>query len=90
MRREITHPEDLFVSHAKEVEALFQQAVQRALWRHKRLGNPVAVWENGQVVMVPPEEIVIDRGINDIEIINRNAERLNEEAQDALEDQIEL
>jgi hypothetical protein len=60
MRKEITHPEDLFVTYAKEVEALFQQAVQRALWRHKRLGNPVAVWENGQVVIVPPEEIVID------------------------------
>lgn len=60
MRRLTAIPEDLFVSHGQEVEALFQQAVQRALWRHKRLGNPVAVWENGQVVMVPPEEIEIE------------------------------
>jgi hypothetical protein len=26
---------------------------------HKKLGNPIAVWENGKVVIVPPEEIVI-------------------------------
>ncbi len=60
MNPKITQPENLFVTHAKEVESLFQQAVQRALWRHKRLGNPVAVWENGQVVIVPPEEIEIE------------------------------
>lgn len=80
MRRLTAIPKDLFVSHGQEVEALFQQAVQRALWRHKRLGNPVAVWENDQVVIVRPEEIVIDKGINDLEIINRNAEALSAEA----------
>ncbi|MBI1762699.1 MAG: hypothetical protein HYR56_14790 [Acidobacteria bacterium] len=53
----------MFSIHGKEVEVLFQQAVQRALWRHKRLGNPVSVWENGQVVIVPPEEIEIDESV---------------------------
>jgi len=60
MRKEITSPEDWLITHAEDVEALFRQAVQRALWRHKRLGNSVAVWENGQVVIVPPEEIEVD------------------------------
>ena len=63
MRRLTAIPEDLFVSHGQVVEALFQQAVQRALWRHKRLGNPVAAWENDQVVIVRPEEIGIDESL---------------------------
>jgi len=24
---------------------------------HKKLGNPIAVWRNGKVVILPPEEI---------------------------------
>lgn len=63
MRRATAIPEDLFISHGQEVEVLFQQAVQRALWRHKRLGNPVAAWENSQVVIVQPEEIEIDESL---------------------------
>jgi len=27
---------------------------------HKLLGNPVAAWRNGKVVLIPPEEIEID------------------------------
>jgi hypothetical protein len=30
------------------------------LWQHKRLGQSVAVSRNGQVVMLPPEEIPVD------------------------------
>jgi hypothetical protein len=33
------------------------QAVCEALLRHKRAGNAVAVWRDGQVVWVPPEDI---------------------------------
>ena len=32
-------------------------AVREALLRHKRLGNPVAVWRDGRVVWLRPEEI---------------------------------
>lgn len=34
-----------------------QEAVRKALLVHKRLGNPIAVWRDGRVVLVPPEEI---------------------------------
>lgn len=37
-----------------------RQSVREALLRHKRAGNPIAVWREGAVVWVPPEEIVID------------------------------
>ena len=33
------------------------EAVREAVLRHKRLGNPVAVWRDGRVVWLAPEEI---------------------------------
>ncbi len=32
-------------------------AIRDALEVHKKMGNPIAVWRDGQVVIVPPEEI---------------------------------
>ncbi len=63
MRRLVAISEDLFIRHGQEVEALFQQAVERELWRHKRLGNPVVAWENNQVIIVQPENIEIDESL---------------------------
>lgn len=34
-----------------------REAVREALLRHKRLGQPVAVWRDGRAVLLPPEEI---------------------------------
>lgn len=36
------------------------RAVRAALLRHKQAGNPVAIWRDGAVVLVPPEEIPVD------------------------------
>lgn len=33
------------------------RAVEEAIRGHKRAGNPIAVWKDGRVVLVPPEEI---------------------------------
>lgn len=33
------------------------RAVEEAVRDHKRAGNPIAEWRDGQVVLVPPEEI---------------------------------
>ncbi len=43
----------------KEIEKIFQLAVREALIMHKRIGNPIATWRDGKVVIVPPEEIEI-------------------------------
>jgi hypothetical protein len=40
------------------LEAL-DQGVREALLRHKRAGVPVAVWRNGRVELIPPEEIPV-------------------------------
>ena len=36
-----------------------QRAVRRALGQHKLAGNPVAIWRDGQVVWIPPEDIPV-------------------------------
>ena len=48
------------VIHGKAVEEVFRRAVRHALRMHKRAGNPIAVWRNGRVVIIPPEEILVD------------------------------
>lgn len=47
------------VEQAKEIEHLLQRAARHELSIHKRLGNSVAAWQDGKVVIIPPEEIVI-------------------------------
>lgn len=39
--------------------AAAREAVREALLRHKARGNPVVVWRDGRVVMLPPEEIEV-------------------------------
>jgi hypothetical protein len=48
------------LAEADAVEAAVRESVHEALLMHKRLGNPVATWENGQVVWIPAAEIAID------------------------------
>ena len=48
-----------FFADAERIQKVLGRAVRQALIMHKKLGNPIAVWENGKVVIVPPEEIVI-------------------------------
>ena len=42
------------------MEAAMNRAIRQALLRHKRLGESIAVWRDGRVVIVPPEEIEVD------------------------------
>jgi hypothetical protein len=36
-----------------------RKAVSEALLRHKQAGNPVAVWRNGKVEWIAPEDIPV-------------------------------
>ena len=42
------------------VEATLNRAVREAVLRHKKLGQSIAEWRDGRVVIVPPEEIDVD------------------------------
>lgn len=39
------------------IDRALQKAVREAIRRHKRLGEPIAVWRDGKVVILPAEEI---------------------------------
>jgi hypothetical protein len=52
---------------AEDIELILQEGVRQALLIHKRLGNPIAIWKDGKVVIVPPEEIVISPEFSDSE-----------------------
>ena len=41
----------------KRIERALRAAVRDALQRHKRDGDPVAVWRDGRVVWLPADEI---------------------------------
>jgi hypothetical protein len=43
-----------------EIDAALREAVRHAVLRHKRMGNPIAVWRDSHVVWIPPEEIAVD------------------------------
>jgi hypothetical protein len=49
---------DLFLEGAPIDEAL-RKAVREALRRHKKLGNSIVVWRNGQIVHVSADEIQV-------------------------------
>lgn len=53
-----TEPDD-FAFDANRIERALHRAVRNALIMHKKLGNPIVVWQDGKVVTVPAEEIVI-------------------------------
>lgn len=42
--------------HRRLIDAA-QKSVRAALREHKLMGNPIAVWRNGRVVLVPPDQI---------------------------------
>jgi hypothetical protein len=59
MKKQITFSRINFVEQAEAIEKILQEGVRQALSIHKRLGNSIAISQNGKVVIVPPEEIVI-------------------------------
>jgi hypothetical protein len=61
----MTSPTDPSLSPAERVHdvprilAALKKAVQEALRDHKLAGNPVAIWQDGRVVWIQPEDIMI-------------------------------
>jgi hypothetical protein len=44
-----------------KAEMALKEAVAEAIAEHKRRGNPIALWRDGKVVVIPPEEIVVPK-----------------------------
>jgi hypothetical protein len=43
-----------------EMEQAAADAVREARWRNKQLGVPICVWEDGRMVIIPPEDIEVE------------------------------
>jgi hypothetical protein len=48
-------------AEGKPIDDALAKGVREALSRHKKLGQSVAVWEDGKVVLLPPEKIRISK-----------------------------
>jgi hypothetical protein len=46
-----------FIEQADDIRLILDQAVTDAVAIHKAFGNPIAAWQDGKVVMIPPSEI---------------------------------
>ncbi len=44
----------------KKILEILREAGRQARIRHKKLGHPIVSWQDGKVVIIPPDEIVID------------------------------
>jgi hypothetical protein len=44
----------------RQIDAALDRAERNARLKHKQLGVPLVVWRDGKVVLIPPEEIVVD------------------------------
>jgi len=42
------------------IDQAIGDAVEEALRMHKKAGNPVATWQNGKVVWIPPDQKPVD------------------------------
>jgi hypothetical protein len=59
MRDKHTSPQKLS-DETKAIEHAMRRAVRHALLTHKRAGNTVATWKDGQVVLVQAENIRVE------------------------------
>ncbi len=58
---ETVKSERLLIEFGEKVDESIKKAVNNALLEHQRAGNSVAVWRNGKVVILQPENIVLNK-----------------------------
>ena len=46
-------------SLVEKAEIALRQAVAGVIREHRRLGEPLAIWRDGRVVMVSPDQLVL-------------------------------
>ncbi len=49
---------DQFANRA-EIDCALDAGIRDVLRKHKQAGNPIATWQDGKVVLVQPEDIII-------------------------------
>ncbi len=52
---------NLLTANSKSVKQAIKTGIHQALLKHKQANNPVAIWRDGKVVLLPPDEILPDK-----------------------------
>lgn len=55
---------NLLIQHGNLVEEALREAVNEALLKHKQARNPIAVSVDGKVVILQPDEIIVENDPN--------------------------
>jgi hypothetical protein len=60
MKIGISTHRNLFTENREQIKEALQQALHQTLLMHKRAGNPIASWQDGKVVIIQPEDIIVE------------------------------
>ena len=58
MKKKKKSPHSLLAYRAEEA---LKRAVAKAIAEHQRQGIPIAIWRDGKVVRIPPEQIIVPK-----------------------------
>jgi hypothetical protein len=47
-------------AETRAVEAAIREATHEAVLAHKRLGLPMATWQDGQVIWIPADQLAVE------------------------------
>lgn len=53
---------DKLFEEGKAIDSALKEAVKQALLQHKKAGNPIVSWKDGEIVWIQPEDIVVEDG----------------------------
>lgn len=56
---------------AYQAEKALKEAVAEAISEHRRNGVPIAIWRDGKVVLIPPDEIMVRDVSSDYVVSNK-------------------
>ena len=56
---------DPFTIDWEAVDEEMRKAVQRAVWEHKMLGDPIFAMKDGKMQWIPPDEIAVEKPPDD-------------------------
>ena len=54
-------------------EEALKKAVAETIADHKRAGDPIVIWRDGEIVQIPPEQIEVREEQTQYEIIPKSA-----------------
>jgi hypothetical protein len=58
---DLENSEDVLFENAEKIEKILKFAVREAIILHKRQGNSIAVWKDGEAVLISSDEIQVEK-----------------------------